>query len=62
LRQLEEPSPKSSRPLTSHVVLGHHRIGSKPTDSCRLVHESREHEDGFTRLTRIAPPSSPAGE
>jgi len=39
VRLLEEPSPKSSRPLTSLVVLGHHRIGSKPTDSCRLVHD-----------------------
>jgi len=35
LRRLEEPSSKSSRPLTSHVVLGHHRVGSKPTGSCR---------------------------
>jgi len=36
LRRLEEPSPKSSRPLTSHVAIGHRRAGSKPTDSCRL--------------------------
>jgi len=35
LRRLEEPSPKSSRPLTSIVVLGHHRVGSKPTGSYR---------------------------
>jgi len=59
LRRLEEPSPKSFRPLTSHVVLGHHRAGSKPTDSCRLVRKSAAHEDGFTRLTRMVPPTSP---
>jgi len=62
LRRLEEPSPKSSRPLTSLVVLGHHRFGSKPTDSCRFACDSAAYEDGFTRLTRIVPPSSPVGE
>jgi hypothetical protein len=35
LRRLEEPSPKSSRPLTSIVARGHHRFGSKPTGSYR---------------------------
>jgi len=49
LRLLEEPSPTSSHPLTSHVVLGHHRIGSKPTDSCRVARDSSAYEVGLTR-------------
>jgi len=56
LRRLEEPSPKSSRPLTSIVARRHHRVGSKPTGSYRPTRlswcvEYRIHPQGQDRPT-----------